>query len=147
MLMVKTYMAPSKVHGIGLYAAEDIPAHTIVWKFHAFVDKVLTGSDFFRICQGIDTPALHHILSSTYKRSGQYFYLTDNARFINHSEEGSNIIFVDDFSEVASRHIYPGEEILENYSLSYDTNDFFFTEHLDPDPYCYIQREREIAYA
>ncbi len=147
MLTIKTYLSPSSVHGLGLYAAEDIPAQTIIWQFHPFIDNLLTPRDFFETCKGLDEPTLNHMLNATYKRNGHYFYLTDNARFINHSPETSNIGFVDDFSEIALRDIKYGEELLENYTLSYDTNDFFFSELLNPDPYHYLLREGEYCNA
>ena len=147
MLTIKTYLAPSKIHGIGLFSVEDVPSKTVVWKFHPFVDKVMSSPDFFRICQDVDECALQHLLHSTYKRGNQFFYLSDNARFINHSAQRSNITFSDDYSEVAARPIKAGEELLEDYSLSYDANDFFFTEHLNTDPQSYLVREGVSCHA
>lgn len=139
MLIVETYLAPSRVHGIGLFAANDIPARSVVWKFQAFIDSVLSPQHFLRLCREVDTFTLQHMMNSTYKRNNQYFYLTDNARFINHSPEECNIAFVDDYTEVTLRDIRRGEELLEDYSLSYDESDFFFTELCDPDPLSYLQ--------
>ncbi len=139
MLIVETYLAPSRVHGIGLFAANDIPAHSVVWKFKSFIDTVLPPERFLRLCREVDGFTLRHLMNSTYKRNSQYFYLTDNARFINHSPEECNIAFVDDYTEIALRDIRSGEELLENYSLSYDESDFFFTELSNPDPYSYLQ--------
>lgn len=86
MLTVNTYLAPSPVHGIGLFAAEDIPADAVVWKFNRHIDKIFSKKVFLAMCQNVDQCSLHHLLNSSYKRSGRYFYLTDNARFINHTE-------------------------------------------------------------
>ena len=147
MLTVKTHLGPSKIHGIGLFASEDIEVDTVVWQFHPFFDKVLSGNEFFRMCREFDVCALHHFLCSSYKRGDQYYYLTDNARFINHSPGSSNIGFMNDFSEVSLRKIYCGEELLEDYTLSYDIDDFFFTELLNPDPRHYILREGDQLYA
>lgn len=138
MLTIKTYLAPSSVHGIGLFAAEDIPAHTVVWKFNNHIDKVFSELAFLRICQGLDDFGLKHFLNSCYRRAGRYFYLTDNARFINHSDRLDNIIFADDNAEVTVRDINAGEELLENYYHAYDSGDFFFQELFDPDPYTYV---------
>jgi hypothetical protein len=80
---------------------------------------------------------LHHLLNSSYKRGGRYFYLTDNSRFINHSEF-ANITFADDYTEVSMRDIMADEEILENYFLSYDASDFFFQEVVNPDPLIFL---------
>lgn len=139
MLIVETYLAPSRVHGIGLFAANDIPARSVVWKFQNFIDTVMPPERFLRLCREVDNFTLQHLMNSTYRRNSQYFYLTDNARFINHSQECCNIAFADDYTEIALRDIKSGEELLENYTLSYDDTDFFFTELINPDPYSYLQ--------
>ena len=137
MLTVKTYLAPSPVHGIGLYAAEAIPAESIVWQYNAHIDVIYPEDTFLSICLNIHPNTLQHFLNCSYKRSGRYFYLTDNARFINHSDK-ANIAFVDDYTEIALQEIKPEEEILENYLFSYDDSDFFFQESVNPDPLFYI---------
>ena len=40
MLLVKTKLNISPIHGIGLFAVEFIPAKTIVWKFHPAIDLI-----------------------------------------------------------------------------------------------------------
>lgn len=139
MLLVETYLAPSGVHGIGLFAGHDIPAGALVWKFQEVIDMVLPPERFLALCRTVDFCALQHLMTATYKRNNQYFYLTDNARFINHSSEGCNIGFINDFTEVALRDIRRGEELLEDYNLAYDASDFFFSERRDSDPYSYLQ--------
>jgi len=138
MLTINTYLAPSPVHGIGLFAAEYIPAGSPVWKFSRYIDKIFKREIFLGICSKLDNCSLYHLLNSSYARGGRYFYLTDNARFINHSEEFANICFADDFTEIALRDIQPHEELLENYLQAYDKSDFFFYELQNSDPYQYI---------
>ncbi len=137
MLTVKTYLAPSTVHGIGLFAAEPIPANSTVWQYNEHIDSIYPEDIFLNICRNVHQNTLQHLLNCSYKRSGRYFYLTDNARFINHSEL-ANIVFIDDYTEVALHEIKPEEEILENYLLSYDDSDFFFQESINPDPLFYL---------
>ena len=139
MLTVNTYLAPSAVHGIGLFAAEPIPAGTVVWRFNRHIDKCFNRKTFLAMCQGVDQCSLRHLLNSSYRRGGRYYYLTDNARFINHSADLDNIVFTDDYTETAARDICAHEELLENYLHAYDTNDFFFQELLNPDPHLYLQ--------
>jgi len=142
MLTINTYLAPSPVHGIGLFSAEFIPAGTPVWKFNRYIDKIFKREVFFTICNKVDAHTLRHLLNSSYCRGGRYFYLTDNARFINHSEMHDNICFADDYTEVAARDIAPHEELLENYLLAYDKSDFFSQELLNSDPDQYINSIR-----
>ncbi len=137
MLTVKTYLAPSKIHGIGLFAAEKIPAQSVIWKYNRFIDKIYSKQTFLKICHDLDPFSLRHLLNSTYKKNEKYFYLTDNARFINHSESQCNISFLDEYTEIADREIGMGDELLENYQLAYDVDDFFFQElfNIRPDDY------------
>jgi hypothetical protein len=137
MLTVKTYLAPSAIHGIGLFAAETIPANSKVWQYSEYVDKIYSEELFLQLCQNVNLFTLQHMLTSSYKRGGRYFYLTDNTRFINHSVQ-ANIAFEDDYSEIALRQINAHEEILENYLLSYDPSDFFFHEFVNPDPLTFL---------
>lgn len=138
MLTINTYLAPSPVHGIGLFAAEFIPAGSTIWKFNRYIDKIFKKEVFLAICNRLDACSLRHLLNSSYCRGGRFFYLTDNARFINHSEQYDNVSFMDDYTEVALRDISAHEELLENYLAAYDKSDFFFQELLNPDPHQYI---------
>ncbi|HIJ78555.1 MAG: SET domain-containing protein-lysine N-methyltransferase [Desulfobulbaceae bacterium] len=142
MLTVKTYLAPSLIHGIGLFAQEPIPARTVVWKFDHVIDKVYNEPTFLKLCSVANDPTLQHLLNASYKRGGRYFYLTDNARFINHTENNPNIEFIDDYCEIAIRPIAAHEEIMENYLHSYDATDFFFQEISNPDPTYYLHNLR-----
>jgi len=108
MLTVKTYLAPSSIHGIGLFATELIPANSIVWQYNEHIDNIYSEDHFLNICQNTLKNTLQHLLNCSYKRGGKYFYLTDNARFINHSDQ-ANIAFVDDYKEIALREINPNE--------------------------------------
>lgn len=128
MLTVQSYLAPSKIHGIGLFAAENIARGTVIWKFNANIDKAITRKKFIRMCREVDICTLKHLLNATYKRRGKFYYITDNARFINHSEESCNVALIDDYTEISIRDIQAHEELLENYNASYDANDFFFLE-------------------
>jgi len=126
MLTVKTSLAPSSVHGIGLFAAELISANSTVWHYNKDIDTTYPEDIFLNICRNILQNTLQHLLNCTYKWSGRYFYLSDNASFINHSE-------------VALHEIKPEEEILENYLFSYDDSGFFFQESVNPDSLFYFQ--------
>lgn len=44
MLLVATYIAPSEIEGVGVFAAEPIPAGTVIWRFDARFDRLLPRS-------------------------------------------------------------------------------------------------------
>ncbi len=151
MLTVNTYLAPSAVHGIGLFATDNIPAGTPVWKFNSHIDKVFSPEEFCKITRELNHCSLRHFLNSVYRRGGLFYYLTDNARFINHCSDKANVAFADDCMEIATRDIQAHEELLEDYVLAYDRDDYFFQEFCNPDPQAYvlacIRHEAEHAYS
>lgn len=128
MLRIKAFPAPSTTHGLGLFAGQDLREGQIIWQFNPFFDQVLGKRKFISLCRTLDDNALEHVLSSTYKRHNRYYYLSDNARFINHDEQRCNVMLIDDHAEVALRDIRAGEELLENYFLCYDKDDYFSFE-------------------
>ena len=45
MLLVKTYVAPSAVHGLGLFAAEPIARGACIWRFDPRIDRLYGASE------------------------------------------------------------------------------------------------------
>jgi hypothetical protein len=148
MLKIKSYLATSKVHGIGLFAGENVKEGSIVWQFNSHIDQVFTIRKFRTISSSVNHFGLQHLYASSYKRNDKYYYITDNARFINHSNDHFNILFTDDFTEIACHDINKDEEILENYFLSYDRDDFFYFElhHLNVDHYLALNGKDRKTY-
>ena len=126
MLQIKTYVGPSSIHGLGLFAAEDIQKDSIVWQYTTFSVQKFNSSDFLKLCGRLPHASLITLLDHFYKYKGEFYYLNDNTRFINHSGEASNLKLLDNNVEIASRKISTGEELLENYHQLYDPDDFFF---------------------
>lgn len=127
MLVVPTYLAQSGVHGIGVYAGVAVKAGQKVWEFNPAVDFVY-GSRWLTRMFKESPDVVEYFCLYSYKRKNQYYYVTDNARFINHSTKTANIGFTEDGHEVALRDINVGEELLEDYFLSYDSDDCFVLE-------------------
>ena len=127
MLVIPTYLAKSAVHGIGVYAGASIRAGERIWQFHPAVDFVYGSRWLTRLAR--QSPHLVEYFSQySYKRNNQYYYVTDNARFINHSADDPNIGFSGNHEEIALRDIGAGEELLEDYLQSYDADDCFVLE-------------------
>lgn len=127
MLVVPSYLAPSGVHGIGVYAAVPIKAGSKVWEFNPVVDFKY-GSRWLKRLSRESPDVVDYFCLYSYKRNNQYYYVTDNARFINHSAESANIGFLENNEEIALRDIDVGEELLEDYFLCYDADDCFVLE-------------------
>src|SRR3569623_1314813 len=85
MLMAKTRLGLSEIAGIGLFAAEDIPAGTVTWRYMGEFDRLLTREEI----DSLPEPARSSILEHVYLNdaSGKFVLCADNARFMNHAEE------------------------------------------------------------
>lgn len=113
MLLVRTYVAESPIHGLGLYAGEDIPKNTIVWKFNPIIDKFIDPEEIptlpEHIQEFINTYA--YLLEET----NNYCLGLDNDRFTNHSENPNTKAIMGESKVIAIRDIKKGEEITSNY--------------------------------
>jgi uncharacterized protein len=121
-MLVKTRVAPSVIHGLGLFAAEAIARGTPVWRFQPGFDRSFSPAQFAALpplardhtrwfCF-VDQPSGHVILSG------------DHACFINHSVNPSTGAPPDPelpVTTVALRDIAAGEEITCNY-FAYDAD-------------------------
>lgn len=123
MLMVKTFLSISPLHGIGLFADEEIEAGKIVWRLNDTTSRVYSRDEFEKMKLELSLPAAEELITSSYVRNGLVYYLCDRSKFINHSNT-PNLAFQSDEIEVAIRNIYRGEELLENYFMAYDEDDF-----------------------
>jgi len=118
MILVKTKLRPSPVHGIGVFADEFIPKGTPVWKFVRGFDSEFPPE----FPTTLSIPAREQFLNYAYisKETGNYILCADDTRFFNHSET-PNVINVPSSEQegldIAAHDIHPGEEILYNYNV------------------------------
>ncbi|MDE2074983.1 MAG: SET domain-containing protein [Alphaproteobacteria bacterium] len=117
MLLVDTKLAPSPIHGIGVFATEFIRKGTIIWKFTPVTDILIKPSEVFEFPH-FEKSYVHQYAYLS-KRSNLYVLHTDNARFINHSENPNMISVPTNRStediDIALRDIFEGEELTSNY--------------------------------
>lgn len=113
MLLVKTKLGLSRVHGIGLFAAQFIPQGTVTWEYSPEFDTAYDEDDIARM----SPPAREQFLKYTYfdKEIGRYVLCFDDMRFINHCSHLPNITSTPR-RDVAARDIQEGEELLCDYS-------------------------------
>ena len=85
MLVIRTRLGPSKIHGIGLFADEFIPKGTVTWQFKDGFDVRLQQ----RAIDSLSEPAREQVLKYSYfdKQLGLYELCSDDARFFNHADE------------------------------------------------------------
>lgn len=112
MLLVRTYVAPSPIHGLGVFAGEPIPRGTPMWRFEPSIDRVIP----FERAERLPPAARDFLMTYTYLSPlfpGGYVLNGDHARFLNHSDTPNT----DNSGEItlALRDIAEGEEITCNY--------------------------------
>ena len=114
MLIVKTKLSKSNIHGIGLFADQDIPKGTLVQKFIDGFDLIVQPNQLIDASDEGKKQFLKY--SYHHKISGNYILNCDDARFLNHSFH-PNLIADPDGGEndVAARDIKAGEELTVNY--------------------------------
>lgn len=125
MLVVNTTVQPSQLGGLGLFAAEDIPKGTVTWRFTPKFDVEFTANEIVELPES----ARHFLETYAYFHAGKakYVLVTDNDRFINHSEHPNIGIGPDtpkeEGYEYALRDIAAGEELTVNYRAFDDRHD------------------------
>ena len=114
MMIVPTYVGPSEIEGVGVFAASPIKAGDQIWVLEERFDLLLAVGEL---------PALPEIQRQFIERYG-YPHMTrpgiivleyDNGRFMNHSDT-PNTDFRNAEIAWAARDIAMGEELTCNYS-------------------------------
>ena len=111
MLLVKTYLEKSAIHGLGVFAAEFIRKGTKVWRFVEGFDRLYSPREFAKLPKA----ARQFISFYGYRVDGEILLTIDHDRHINHSERANTRWKTDHI--VASRDIPKGAEITNNYRL------------------------------
>ena len=113
MIRVPTYVSPSPINGLGLFATEDIKKGALVWSFEENFDHRYTELEYNALSQGVKD--YMEFYGYKYSKDGFYYLPVDNDRFVNHAED-ANTYDGDDGNIYASRDIVSGEEITLNYT-------------------------------
>ena len=118
MLLVNTYVAPSSIEGVGVFAAEPIQKGTLIWQLDPDFDRLIPMSRYE------NAPPHQRVLFDRYAYpspdlAGFLVYEVDNGRFMNHSDT-PNTDFSGYGGGTASRDIAAGEEITCNYHEFYE---------------------------
>lgn len=117
MLLVKVYIDKSSIHGLGVFAAEQVPSGSEVWRFTEGFDLDLDPG----LLENKPPTVLEWLLHYGYidSRLNRFILCCDHARFINHSDTPN---IVTDYTackygvDYAVRDITQGEEITTDYT-------------------------------
>ncbi len=127
MLLVKTKIAMSKRHGIGLFADQFIPKGTPTWRYDPLFDPCYTLEEVEALPEIARTTILHHAYFD--KNLGKLVMPGDDLRYINHNSKDPNITS-ETTEDVASRDIEQGEEMTCDYE-SFEQG-YFARRNIDP---------------
>lgn len=121
MLLVKTIVKKSTIHGLGLFADEFIPKGTVTWRYD-HNDPSFTETDINKM--SIINRDFVVYYSYFYHDFKKFVLPIDNLRYINHSKDVNRInIDSQPNIDIANKDIYPGEEMLCDYN-KFDSNYF-----------------------
>jgi SET domain-containing protein len=122
MMMVRTKVGPSLIHGMGLFASDNIPRGTAIWRFEPGFDRAFKPEEL----ASLPPQARGHVrwFSFVSQETGEAILSGDHACFMNHSSipnTGADSNAVEQVTTIALRDIAAGEEITCNY-LSFDAD-------------------------
>lgn len=86
MMLVPTYVAPSSIEGVGIFATEDIPAGSAIWRFDPAFERVFTPDEIDRL-EPVQRDYVERYGYSHMTDRSLIVVEADNGRFMNHSEQ------------------------------------------------------------
>lgn len=117
MLKVKTKLKQSEVHGLGLFADQEIPSGTVVWEFEPNLDISITKNEYDSLSK-IQKDFFDHY-GYWSEELDLYICAADNWRFTNHSDKPNtgtiNNSLGKEGQDIAIKDIKKGEELLFDY--------------------------------
>lgn len=114
MLLFETYVAPSEIEGVGVFAAKTIPAGAAIWRLDESIDRLIPKSDV----PGLPAVTQAFIERYAYPLPTDPSILVlevDNGRFMNHAAK-PNTCFKDPAIGIALVDIPADTEITTDYS-------------------------------
>lgn len=109
MLLVKTYLDKSPIHGLGVFAAEFIAKGAKIWRFVEGFDRCYTPGQFAKLPK----PARDFLKDYAYRVDGEVLFTVDNDHHMNHAENPNTVLrggYV-----IAAQDIARGVEITNDY--------------------------------
>jgi uncharacterized protein len=115
MMLVKTLVKASEIHGIGAFAGEPIKKGTVIWDFMPPIDVVMDAS----LLQTAPEPIRSFLDRYTYPHHEDKTKIIldgDHGRFMNHSNDPNCDYLTSKTQGFALRDIAEGEELTCNYA-------------------------------
>jgi len=125
MLLIKTYVAQSKIAGSGLFASQSVSLGTIVWQFNPKIDFVFSLEEWAGIEKTLPTFQRDRFRQLGATHQGRFILCVDGTQYINHSDDQFNLqgdkAYATEYR--ACRNIHKDEELLLNYFDHFSAED------------------------
>ena len=112
MIIVPTYLSPSSIHGLGVFAREPIRKGDTVWKFNPRFDLTFSEADFEALPPSVRAEIEVHLYQP--EPGGQLYYESTMGKYMNHARD-PNVDFGDIGVGRATRDIAIDEELTCDY--------------------------------
>ncbi len=109
MLLIKTYLDKSSIHGIGVFAGETIRNGTKIWRFAIGFDRFYSHKKLAKLPK----PAREFIKLHGYKWGSEVLLSMDHDSYMNHSDKPNT--YYHDGYVIARCDIRKGTEITNDY--------------------------------
>lgn len=114
MLLIEHYVAPSPVHGLGVFSRHFVAKGTLVWSVHPVIDREIRESELHSFPPHV--VALIHT-HSEYLLERRVFRLSaDGGYYMNHSDTPNLVDAGDEM--FAARDIQPSDELFCDYRIA-----------------------------
>ena len=109
MLLIKSYLDKSAIHGLGVFAGQFIRKGTKIWRYVEGFDRAYSSKQFARLPK----PARDYIGFHGYRVDGEIILTVDNDCHMNHSDDANT--YLHNGYAIARSNIRKGEEITNDY--------------------------------
>ena len=114
MMVVRSYLAPSAIEGLGVFAAEPIAKGELVWRFDRRFDQLISKADLAAAPAHV-REFLERYTYEFHDDSDFVVLDADEGRYMNHAD-APNVDLTDPEIGVAVRDIAAGEELTCDYA-------------------------------
>lgn len=115
MMLFKVSLRPSKIHGLGCFAEEDIPKGKPVWVFDERIDLRIPHSELGNFLPHIREYLKEYGYEEIYEGQKVIVLCGDFSKHMNHSDQPNLIQDEENKINIAARIIKKGEELTCNY--------------------------------
>jgi uncharacterized protein len=112
LLVIRTYLEKSPIHGFGIFAKESVAKGTMIWQFHDKLDIKFTPQEFDQLPPSVKEEIEWHMYEP--EEGGPFYYEATMGKYMNHSRE-PNVDFSEVGQGIANRDIQAGEELTCDY--------------------------------